>query len=147
MVVIITFYIVLNSLLTSLIPPYFVGNAVDLPIVVTLVSVVFWAWVLRPLGAVLAVPLTLLAKALLIDANPRGTSPSGSADQGSTAYRAHHGDLRGLSLTTSVELTDRIRTTLSAATPYVPACALVFEPFTQAAPWGPRAVESAWPTL
>lgn len=75
MVVIIVFYIVLNSLVTTLIPPYFVGNAVDLPIVITLVSVVFWAWVLGPLGAVLAVPLTLLAKALLVDANPRRTPP------------------------------------------------------------------------
>jgi AI-2 transport protein TqsA len=36
--------------------------------VVTLVSVAFWAWVL---GAILAVPLTLLGKALIIDTDPR----------------------------------------------------------------------------
>ena len=34
-------------------------------------SLVFWAWVLGPLGALLAVPLTLLAKALLVEADPR----------------------------------------------------------------------------
>ena len=39
--------------------------------VVTLVSVVFWAWVLGPIGAILAVPLTLLVKALIIDSDPR----------------------------------------------------------------------------
>ena len=39
--------------------------------VITLVTVIFWAWVLGPLGAVLAVPLTLLVKAVLIDADPR----------------------------------------------------------------------------
>ena len=30
-------------------------------------SLVFWAWVLGPLGALLAIPLSLLLKALLID--------------------------------------------------------------------------------
>lgn len=71
MILVIVAYIVLNSVLTSLIPPYFVGDAVGLSMVVTLVSVIFWAWVLGPLGAVLAVPLTLLVKAVLVDADPR----------------------------------------------------------------------------
>jgi hypothetical protein len=61
----------LNSLFTSLLPPYLVGDAVGLSITVTLISVVFWAWVLGPLGAVLAIPLTLLMKAVFIDADPR----------------------------------------------------------------------------
>ena len=71
MIIVIVVYIVLNSLLTTLLPPYFVGDAVELSMVVTLVSVVFWAWVLGPIGAVLAVPLTLLVKALIIDSDPR----------------------------------------------------------------------------
>jgi hypothetical protein len=32
---------------------------------------VFWGWLLGPVGAVLAIPLTLLAKALLVDTDPR----------------------------------------------------------------------------
>ena len=71
MLLVIVAYIILNSVLTSLIPPYFVGDAVGLSMVITLVSVIFWAWVLGPLGAVLAVPLTLLVKAVLVDADPR----------------------------------------------------------------------------
>ena len=71
MIIVIVVYIVLNSLVTTLIPPYFVGDAVELSMVVTLVSVVFWAWVLGPIGAILAVPLTLLVKALIIDSDPR----------------------------------------------------------------------------
>jgi AI-2 transport protein TqsA len=35
------------------------------------VTLLFWAWVLGPLGALLAIPLTLLAKALLVDIDPR----------------------------------------------------------------------------
>jgi AI-2 transport protein TqsA len=33
-------------------------------------SLVFWTWLIGPLGALLAVPLTLLARALLIETNP-----------------------------------------------------------------------------
>jgi hypothetical protein len=34
-------------------------------------SLVFWAWLLGPLGAFLAVPLTLLVKAMMVDADPQ----------------------------------------------------------------------------
>lgn len=71
MIIVIVVYIVLNSLVTTLLPPYFVGDAVELSMVLTLLSVVFWAWVLGPIGAILAVPLTLLVKALIIDSDPR----------------------------------------------------------------------------
>ena len=37
----------------------------------TFLSLVFWTWVVGPLGALLAVPLTLLTKALLVEADPR----------------------------------------------------------------------------
>ena len=36
----------------------------------TFVSLIFWGWVMGPLGALLAVPMTLLAKALLVDIDP-----------------------------------------------------------------------------
>jgi hypothetical protein len=34
---------------------------------VTFVVLIFWTWLLGPLGAILAIPLTLLAKVLLVD--------------------------------------------------------------------------------
>jgi AI-2 transport protein TqsA len=70
MIFIIVVYIILNSLFTTLLQSYFVGNAVGLSITLTVISLVFWAWVIGPLGAILAVPLSLLVKALLIDADP-----------------------------------------------------------------------------
>ncbi|WP_229680319.1 AI-2E family transporter [Saccharopolyspora thermophila] len=66
-------YIVLNFVVQSLIQPRFVGDAVGLSVTVTLLSLVFWTWAVGPLGAVLAVPLTLLVKALLVDSDPRAT--------------------------------------------------------------------------
>ena len=71
MLVVIVSYIVINSLFTSLIQPYFVGDAVGISMTVTFVALIFWAWVLGPLGAILAIPLTLLVKSVLIDADPR----------------------------------------------------------------------------
>jgi hypothetical protein len=38
---------------------------------VAFLALVFWAWLLGPLGAILAIPLTLLAKALLVDIDPK----------------------------------------------------------------------------
>lgn len=70
MLIVIIAFIVLNSLFTSLIQPYFVGDAVGVSMPVTLVALVFWGWVLGPLGAILAIPLTLLVKAVLIDTDP-----------------------------------------------------------------------------
>ncbi|WP_218938449.1 AI-2E family transporter [Modestobacter altitudinis] len=64
-------YTVVNFVLTLLIEPKYIGDVVNLSVTVTLVTLVFWAWVLGSLGAVLAVPLTLLVKALLVDADPR----------------------------------------------------------------------------
>ena len=45
-------------------------RAVNLSLSLTFLSLVFWAFVIGPLGAVLAIPLTLLAKALLLDVDP-----------------------------------------------------------------------------
>ena len=45
------------------------GDTVGLSITVTFLSLVFWTFVIGPLGH-LAVPLSLLTKALLVDADP-----------------------------------------------------------------------------
>lgn len=69
--VVVAVFLVVNFVLTSVVQPKFVGDAVGLSVSVTLVGLVFWGWLLGPLGAVLAVPLTLLVKVLLVDADPR----------------------------------------------------------------------------
>ena len=71
MVVVIVVYCVLNFVVQSLIQPRFVGDAVGLSVTVTFLALAFWTWLIGPLGAILAIPLTLLAKALLVDIDPR----------------------------------------------------------------------------
>lgn len=69
---IVVVYILLNFVVQTLIQPRFVGDSVGLSMTVTFVALLFWGWVLGALGALLAIPLTLLVKALLVDVDPRG---------------------------------------------------------------------------
>ena len=71
MVIVIVVYCALNFVVQSIIQPRFIGDAVGLSVTVTFVVLFFWAWLLGPLGAILAIPLTLLAKALLVDIDPQ----------------------------------------------------------------------------
>jgi AI-2 transport protein TqsA len=71
MIAVIVVYCVINLILQSGIQPKFVGDAVGLSTSITFLSLVFWAFLLGPLGALLAIPLTLLVKAILVDADPR----------------------------------------------------------------------------
>ena len=70
MIAIIAVYCVLNFIIQSVIQPKFVGDSVGLTTTVSFLSLIFWAYVLGPLGAILAVPATLLAKAVLVDVDP-----------------------------------------------------------------------------
>ena len=67
---VIAVYCLVNVVIQSVIQPKVVGDAVGLSATLTFLSLVFWAWVLGPLGALLAIPLSLLVKALLIDIDP-----------------------------------------------------------------------------
>ncbi|MDO5065432.1 MAG: AI-2E family transporter, partial [Actinomyces bowdenii] len=64
-------YMVLNFVIQSLIQPKFTGDAVGLNTTATFLSLLLWSSIVGGLGTILAVPLTLFAKALLIDSDPR----------------------------------------------------------------------------
>jgi predicted PurR-regulated permease PerM len=68
--VVVIVYAVINFIVQSLIQPKFVGDAVGLSVTLTFFSLIFWGFALGGLGALFAVPLSLLARALLVDANP-----------------------------------------------------------------------------
>ena len=77
MLVVVIVYSVINFVVQTVIQPRFVGDAVGLSTTLTFLSLVFWGWVFGALGALLAVPLSLFVKALLIDIDPsaRWVSP------------------------------------------------------------------------
>ncbi|KUL27989.1 AI-2E family transporter [Actinoplanes awajinensis] len=70
MLAVIVLYCAINFVIQSVIQPKIVGDAVGLSATVSFLSLIFWAWVLGALGALLAIPLTLLAKGLLVDIDP-----------------------------------------------------------------------------
>jgi len=70
MITVIIAYSVINFIIQSIIQPKVTADAVSLSLTLTFLSLVFWSFVIGPIGAVLAIPLTLLVKALLLDVDP-----------------------------------------------------------------------------
>jgi predicted PurR-regulated permease PerM len=70
MLVVIAVYALANFVIQSVIQPIFVGDAVGLSVTLSFLSVIVWTVVLGPLGAVLAIPLTLFLHAVLVGQDP-----------------------------------------------------------------------------
>lgn len=62
-------YSVLNFVIQAIIQPKFTGESVGVTPLVSFLSLLFWVWVLGWLGALLALPATLLLKAILVDSD------------------------------------------------------------------------------
>ncbi|MGF6822928.1 putative PurR-regulated permease PerM [Microbacterium sp. ZKA21] len=62
-------YSVVNVVLQVLVQPKFVSDAVDLSLTLSFFSVIFWTFVIGPLGAILSIPLTLLTRTLVLEGN------------------------------------------------------------------------------
>ncbi|WP_082491934.1 AI-2E family transporter [Leifsonia sp. Root4] len=69
-IVVIVVYGVINAVVQSIVQPRVIGKAVSLSQTITFFSVLFWAVVIGPIGAILAIPLTLLVRLILVDSNP-----------------------------------------------------------------------------
>jgi predicted PurR-regulated permease PerM len=61
----------INVVIQTFIQPHYVGATVGLSAEMTFLSLVVWTFLLGPLGALLAVPMTLLVRALLIEPDAR----------------------------------------------------------------------------
>ena len=70
MIAVIAVYCVLNFIIQSVLQPKFVGDAVGLTTTVSFLSLIVWAYILGPIGAILAIPASLFFKALLVDMDP-----------------------------------------------------------------------------
>ncbi len=71
MVIMVAAYVVVNFIASMVIQPKVTGDAVGLNITTTFISLVFWSIIIGPLGAILAVPLTLFCKGIFFDADPK----------------------------------------------------------------------------
>lgn len=96
-VAVIVIYGIINVIVQSIVQPLLVSNVVSLNQTLTFVSVLFWTPVLGAVGAVLAVPLTLLVRALLLDADPNANwwrPLTGDIDEAKGILKASDADAR-----------------------------------------------------
>jgi predicted PurR-regulated permease PerM len=70
MLAVVAIYIVVNVTLQVLVQPKFVSDAVSLSLTLSFFSVIFWTFIIGPLGAILSIPLTLLTRALILEGDP-----------------------------------------------------------------------------
>ncbi|GAB3312070.1 AI-2E family transporter [Epidermidibacterium keratini] len=72
MALVIVIYVALNFIIQSLIQPKYVGDSVGLTTTASFLSLIVWSYLLGPLGAILAIPLSLLVKAVFVDNDEKG---------------------------------------------------------------------------
>jgi predicted PurR-regulated permease PerM len=75
-VIVFVAYQVINTVIDNVIGPRFVGKQMNISALVSFLSVLFWAWLLGPTGAILAVPLTVLVRELVDAAEGEDAAPA-----------------------------------------------------------------------
>ncbi|HHD83500.1 MAG TPA: AI-2E family transporter, partial [Campylobacteraceae bacterium] len=63
-------YLIINNLISNVLEPKLMGEGLGLSPAVIFFSLIFWGWVLGPVGMFLAVPLTMTLK-IAFDSSPR----------------------------------------------------------------------------
>lgn len=59
-IIVAVIYTVVNFIVDSVLKPRFMADGLDLSPLVVIVALVFWSWVLGPIGAIVAVPITMV---------------------------------------------------------------------------------------
>lgn len=64
-------YVLINNFFDIAIAPRYLSKGLDLSTLMSFLAVVIWTWVLGPIGAFMALPLTVMVKTLVLESFPQ----------------------------------------------------------------------------
>jgi predicted PurR-regulated permease PerM len=75
-VIVLVGFIVINAVVENVLKPRFIGQELELSLLEVFLSLVFWSWVLGAIGAILAVPLTIVIKKMIPAMTAKSSVPA-----------------------------------------------------------------------
>lgn len=87
-------YTLINFLVDNVFKPRFVGESLDLSALVVVLSLLFWGWLLGPIGALIAIPLSIATKFLFEGFEESRWIAHLMSDQGVTPAQVVTGDVK-----------------------------------------------------
>jgi AI-2 transport protein TqsA len=63
-------YVMINFVSDNVVKPRFLKSGMDLPAAASFLSLLIWGFVLGPIGALIAVPMTMMVRTIFLEASP-----------------------------------------------------------------------------